>query len=192
MWIADAVRTKETQDRIHAPERQLTEREHRESVSSVKKQENTGHAEWAEKDTVTISAQAQTMIEAKRDKKQAQRQEYSMLQQMLETQKEQEKNQKSALKYFKCFQIAMRYAAGDEVPAEDLKFLQKNNNELFLKVLKMRLPKPEPKKYKTLLSKEEKDSLNENPMQEMNQADGEMDMAVLFNEQNATGLKETE
>ena len=55
----------------------------------------------------------------------------------------------------KCILIAARIMQGDEVPKEDLKFLQKNNMELYYKSIMMRVEKKNPKKHERI-SEDEK------------------------------------
>ena len=50
----------------------------------------------------------------------------------------------------KCMMIAMRFINGDEVPDADLKFLAKNDLELYLKAISLRRQNDDPKKYNKL------------------------------------------
>jgi hypothetical protein len=50
----------------------------------------------------------------------------------------------------KCLIISRRIMAGDKVPVEDHRFLQKHDPELYGKAILMRLPKQDPHEYKRI------------------------------------------
>lgn len=60
----------------------------------------------------------------------------------------------------KCQKIFARVAAGDKVPPEDLRYLEKNDPEGFKLALAMRTPKKHPKEWKSVLDDEDRRSLD--------------------------------
>lgn len=98
-------------------------------------------------DTLQISSEAQMMFE--------------QLERMRE---ENEDSADMAEKQAKCMMIAMRIAAGDEVPRSDIKFLMKYNMGLYAKAMEMRIPKPDPEEHDSILSEEDKDELDKADM----------------------------
>lgn len=78
-----------------------------------------------------------------------------LLEEMRRMQEENKNSADMAEKQSKCMLIAMRIAAGDEVPQEDIKFLIKYNMGLYAKAMEMRVPKSEPEEYDSVLSEEE-------------------------------------
>lgn len=102
-----------------------------------------------QQDSLQISSEAQMMLE--------------QLERMRE---DNEEGSKMAKKQAKCFLIAMRIAAGDEVPQSDIKFLIKYNMGLYAKAMQMRIPKAEPEEYDTVLSEEEEQEMSEVEMPE--------------------------
>lgn len=56
----------------------------------------------------------------------------------------------------KCQKIYARIAAGDKVPPEDLRYLEKNDPEGFKLALAMRRPKKHPKEWKSVLDEEDR------------------------------------
>lgn len=78
-----------------------------------------------------------------------------LLEQMKRMREENEDSADMAEKQSKCMLIAMRIAAGDEVPQKDIKFLMKYNMGLYAKAMEMRVPKPDPEEYDTVLSEDD-------------------------------------
>lgn len=82
-------------------------------------------------------------------KQREQTQKHDALRKELEQSRQQAKAIGDAAKMqSKCFLIASRILAGDEVPREDHRFLAKNNPELYARSLTMRVAREEPRKYK--------------------------------------------
>lgn len=84
-----------------------------------------------------------------------------LFQQMERMREENEDSAEMAEKQAKCMLIAMRIAAGDEVPRSDIKFLIKYNMGLYTKAMEMRIPKPEPEEHDTVLDEDEKKEMED-------------------------------
>lgn len=57
----------------------------------------------------------------------------------------------------KCQKIFARVSAGDKVPPEDLRYLEKNDPEGYKLALALRTPKKHPKEWKSVLDDEDRD-----------------------------------
>lgn len=80
----------------------------------------------------------------------------SFLQDQLDSIKEQEKAGEEGWEDFgKCLKIAASIAAGDNVPQQDMQFLQEHNPELFMKAMLLRRPKEDPEDCDSVLEDEE-------------------------------------
>lgn len=77
-----------------------------------------------------------------------------------------EEGRKNVQVQTKCMKIAMRLVAGDKVPYQDERFLQKNDPDLYMRSLKMRVPKQDPKEYDSVLDEEDRESMKETTFQE--------------------------
>lgn len=77
-----------------------------------------------------------------------------LAQEQLEASKE---GGKDARMMAKCYLIARRITAGDTVPDKDIRYLQKNDQELYTMAMKMRVPKKDPKEYDSVLEEEDQD-----------------------------------
>ncbi len=64
---------------------------------------------------------------------------------------ESEQKQLEARRALLCFQIAMRIAAGDQVPPEDEKYLMDHDLKLYTLVMKTRIQKEDPEEHESLL-----------------------------------------
>ncbi len=110
-----------------------------------------GGCENQQQDSVAISSEAQMLLE-----------------QMHRMREDNEKSAEMADTQGKCMLIAMRIAAGDEVPQKDIKFLIKYNAGLYAKAMQMRIPKNEPEEYDTVLDEEDERELEKSEMGAMN------------------------
>ncbi len=66
----------------------------------------------------------------------------------------------------KCMKIARRIMNGDKVPLKDQKFLAEKFPDLFRNALMFKKHNPEPKKYKSVLDKEDEENSSNSPFPE--------------------------
>ncbi|MDE6579439.1 MAG: hypothetical protein K2K41_02785, partial [Ruminiclostridium sp.] len=71
----------------------------------------------------------------------------------------------------KCMKIARRIMHGDRVPLKDHKFLAEKFPELYKNSLMFKQHNPEPKKYKSVLSKEDEENGQEQSVSQLDSAE---------------------
>lgn len=86
---------------------------------------------------------------------------YTQLEAMRKQMEESEdNNNKGIMDLAKCMKIARRIQNGDRVPLKDMKFLAEKYPELYKNSILLKKNNPEPKKYKSVLDKEDEESGN--------------------------------
>lgn len=103
-----------------------------------------------------------------------------LFEQMENIRESNEKSADTAEKQGKCMLIAMRIAAGDDVPEKDIKFLIKYNSALYAKAMQMRIPKKDPEEYDSVLSDEEEKELQQSEFSDMLSSGAAMDMTSIL------------
>lgn len=126
--------------------------------------EKTGAA--IKSDTLTLTEEARAFLDrqktGKTDKNNQEEQSssaYAQLEAMRKQMEESENNNNSSIMDFaKCIKIARRIQNGDRVPLKDMKFLAEKYPELYKNSILLKKNNPEPKKYKSVLDKEDEES----------------------------------
>lgn len=119
-------------------------------------------------DTLTLTDEARAFLERqkaeKTDKNNQEEQRssaYAQLEAMRKQMEESEdNNNKGIMDLAKCMKIARRIQNGDRVPLKDMKFLAEKYPELYKNSILLKKNNPEPKKYKSVLDKEDEESGN--------------------------------
>lgn len=151
MWIAGTAGVKENQGNINVANGKLSPQE----LLGGKLQGNSSRTD-GDDSNVTISGVALNISDAGKQKLEEQENFLSFLQQQLDSIKEQEKAGEEGWESFgKCLEIAGRIAAGDNVPQQDMQYLQEHNPDLFMKAMLLRRPKEDPEDYESVLEDEE-------------------------------------
>ncbi len=110
-----------------------------------------------EEELALLEAQQKQQEQAQKKQQEEARQqqlenEKAMLQQQLESAREQsEAIEESFSAFSKCMTIAHRITKGDKVPLKDMKFLMENEPDLYKQAILMRQPNPKPKEHKSVL-----------------------------------------
>lgn len=111
-------------------------------------------------DTLTLTAEAQRFLQTQRELETASRtkkeQPKDDLQLLIDRMNETDDEDKSSsfMDVAKCMKIARRIQNGDKVPLKDIKFLAKKEPKMFMMAMTFRRnDNPKPKKYKTVLDK---------------------------------------
>lgn len=111
-------------------------------------------------DTLTLTEEAQRFLQTQRALENASKvkkeQPKDDLQRLIDRMNETEDENKSSsfMDIAKCMKIARRIQNGDKVPLKDIKFLAKKEPKMFMMAMTFRRnDNPKPKKYKTVLDK---------------------------------------
>lgn len=148
MWIGNATDTKGNQSIINVAKRVLSPQE-----SMGEKQQASVSTDG---DNAVIRGVDLNISDAGKQKLKEQENFLSYLQDQLDSIKEQEKaGEESWATLGKCLKIAARIAAGDNVPQQDMHYLQEHNPELFMKAMLLRMPKEDPEDCESVLEDEE-------------------------------------
>lgn len=152
MWIAGVAETKENQSIINVAKRTLSPQE---VVAGMTQTMNHSDAGKKGSDTV-INGVDLNISNAGKQKLEEKDNFLSFLQDQLDSIKEQEKAGEEGWNTLgKCLRIAARIAAGDNVPQQDMQYLQEHNPELYMKAMLLRMPKEDPEDYESVLEDEE-------------------------------------
>lgn len=118
-------------------------------------------------DTVEISAEGRELSRKSKEEEQGKTVGQKIYEETLAT----KEAFKEAEIRTKCAEIAMKLAAGEKIPVEDHKYLQKNEPEMYAQAMKVRIPKNESEEAEKRISKEDgqKESVRElfQPTQDM-------------------------
>ena len=112
-------------------------------------------------DTLTLTEEAQKFLQTQKELESASKnkkkdQHTDDLQRFLDSLNETDEEDKNSsfMDLAKCMKIARRIQNGDKVPLKDIKFLAKKEPKLFMMAMTFRRnDNPKPKKYKTVLDK---------------------------------------
>lgn len=133
-------------------------------------------------DTLTLTDEARAFLDRqktgktdKNNEKEQSSSAYAQLEAMRKQMEESEDNNNSSIMDLaKCMKIARRIQNGDKVPLKDMKFLAEKYPELYKNSLLLKKHNPEPKKYKSVLDKEDEES-GENNVDGCDSASGSSD-----------------
>lgn len=152
MWIAGTGDGKESQGIINVAKQRFSAQE---SVVN-KVLAGTNVSKDGDSSNGVVSGVALNISDAGKQKLEEQNNFLSFLQDQLDSIKEQEKaGEEGWADFGKCLRIAARIAAGDNVPQQDMQFLQEHNPELFMKAMLLRRPKEDPEDCESELEDEE-------------------------------------
>lgn len=136
-----------------------------------KKASDSGRtAAAAKSDSLTLTDEARAFLDrqktGKTDKngeKEQSSSAYAQLEAMRKQMEESDdKKYSSVMDFAKCIKIARRIQNGDRVPLKDMKFLAEKYPELYKNSILLKKHNPEPKKYKSVLDKEDEENDNAN------------------------------
>lgn len=138
-------------------------------------------------DTLTLTEEAQRFLQTQRalenSAKIKKEQPKDDLQRFIEMLNESDEDDKSSsfLDIAKCMKIARRIQNGDKVPLKDIKFLAKKEPKMFMMAMTFRRnDNPKPKKYKTVLDKNDTKDEDSRTVSETESADGGMSVDALM------------
>ncbi len=137
-------------------------------------------------DTLTLSEEAQKFLQTQRELENASKNKKEQpkddLQRLIDSMNETDNDDKSSsfMDYAKCMKIARRIQNGDKVPLKDIKFLAKKEPKLFMMAMTFRRnDNPKPKKYKTVLDKNDTKDEDSRTVSEADGAGEGMSMEAL-------------
>lgn len=162
MRIADISQTKETQDTLYTPKKQVNVHALPAKGKAVRqtgeKAEEAGAGLEEDGATVAISAEGLGLAQKEKEEDASIQEaiERKVYQEMLEKANEAAEAQGEGFADLaKALEIARRILNGDIVPAQDEQFLMEFNSEIYMRVKSMAKVKEDPKEYDTLMEEEE-------------------------------------
>lgn len=152
MWITGAGEGKESQGGINVARQRVSSQE---SVMN-KVLAGANVSKDGDNSNGVVNGVTLNISDAGKQKLEEKENFLSFLQDQLDSIKEQEKaGEEGWADFGKCLRIASRIAAGDNVPQQDMRFLQEHNPELFMKAMLLRRPKEDPEDCESELEDEE-------------------------------------
>ncbi len=137
-------------------------------------------------DTLTLTKEAQQFLKTQKEIENTQKSKKDEhkddLQRFLESLNQENDDDKSSsfLDIAKCMKIARRIQNGDKVPLKDIKFLAKKEPKLYMMAMTFkRNDNPKPKKYKTVLDKNDTKSDDTSMLSQTESASGGMSAEML-------------
>lgn len=137
-------------------------------------------------DTLTLTQEAQQFLKTQKElentEKSKKDERKDDLQRFLDSLNQEDDDDKNSsfLDIAKCMKIARRIQNGDKVPLKDIKFLAKKEPKLYMMAMTFkRNDNPKPKKYKTVLDKNDTNSDDTSMLSQTESAGGGMSAEML-------------
>ena len=137
-------------------------------------------------DALTLTEEAQQFLKTQRESENAKKSSNSEYKTDFErfiemlNQEEENSSESSLMDTAKCMKIARRIQNGDKVPLKDIKFLAKKDPKLYMMAMTFkRNDNPKPKKYKSILDKNDTNSTDTQTLSQTEGIDSEISADAL-------------